>query len=171
MGWSFEHRDKGTSNLDYFREGWSEGYELLDGATVGGTFYGALRRPDGKVEAVVNLTRWVPNDYFNFGYKSMTESWGPGESRCPQRILDMLSPVEELYPEGSDARQWASEWRERCREYRDAMAKVKVGTRLFLQGKVYEVLDLRRNIFRHEHGYRVRIPWWRSVTPQVVPNV
>lgn len=98
MGWDYTHRAKGTSNLDYFRaEGWAEGYELLDGMTVGSTFYGALRRPDGLTEAVVILTRWAPRDYFNFGTKSMTEAWGPTEARCPDRILDMLSPTELLY--------------------------------------------------------------------------
>lgn len=210
MGWSFEHRDRGTSNLDFFRQQFdpANGYALLDGATVGGTFYGALRQPDGKVTAMVVLTKWIPNDYHNFGTKDMTESWGPVEARCPERILDMLSSTEDLFGEtqyetvcdehrvGCDvqygpenegkwrgwdkdhvnqqtqptgARANADDWRARCREYRAALAKVKPGTRVYLQGRPYEAVDLKRNVFRHEHGYKVRIPWWRSVTPVVVP--
>ena len=37
MGWDYTNRPKGISNLEWFRSmGWSDGYELLDGMTVGG---------------------------------------------------------------------------------------------------------------------------------------
>lgn len=168
MGWSYEHRDKGTSNFDWFKQDWSPGYELLDGATVGGTFYGALRRPDGLVTAVVILTRWAPNDHFNFGTKSMTESWGPVEDRCPQRILDLLSPVEDLFPgEDSSSRQWASEWRQRCRDYHARVGSVKRGTVIRHAGSEYTAVDLRRNLFRGQFGTLYRFPHWRTVNFEV----
>jgi len=183
MGWSFEHRDKGTSNLEHFRKAWAEGYELLDGATVGGTFYGALRRPDGLVEAVVILTKWVPRDWFNFGEKSMTESWGPTEARCPERILAMLSPTELLFgvPEyetveqngrtflrGKNGAAWAIEWRKACRDYHARVGKVKRGTVIRHAGTEYTAVDLRRNLFRG-NGITYRFPHWRTVNFEVIP--
>lgn len=184
MGWSYTHRAKGTSNLDYFRaEGWAEGYELLDGMTVGSTFYGALRRPDGLTEAVVILTRWAPRDEFNFGTKSMTEAWGPTEARCPDRILDMLSPTELLYgvPEyeteerngtthlhGKNGAAWAIEWRKACRDQNRRVRAVRKGTVIRHAGSLYEAVDLRRNLFRGG-GILYRFPHWRTVNFEVIP--
>ena len=165
MGWSFEHRDKGTSNLEHFRAQWGEGYDLLDGATVGGVFYGALRIPGGKVTAVVILTKWVPRDWFNFGEKSMTESWGPTEARCPERILDMLSPAEELYV--GDSLTWATEWRAACRSYHARVGSVKRGTVIRHAGTEYTAVDLRRNLFRG-NGILYRFPHWRTVNFEVI---
>lgn len=196
MGWSFTHRAKGTSNLDYFRtEGWAEGYELLDGMTVGSTFYGALRRPDGTVTAAVILTRWVPNDEFNFGTKSMTESWGPTEARCPDRILDMLSPTEVLfgapeyatscrkhyrcadkaddehvgqYLDGTNAAAHAIAWRKACRDQNRRVGAVKRGSVIKHAGSTYTAVDLRRNLFRGEHGTLYRFPHWRTANFEVM---
>jgi hypothetical protein len=99
MGWTYEHRDRGTSHAAYFQAMYSEGWQIIDSATVGGTFYAAVRNPDGKVEAHVSLIRWAPHDLYNFGHKDMTESWGPTEARCPDRILDQLDSTESLYGE------------------------------------------------------------------------
>lgn len=160
MGWTFYHRDKGESNVAHFQKQFGQGYEIIDGATVGGTFYAAVRDPNGLVSAAVILTRWVPNDPYNFGYKDMTESMGPGEARCPARILDLLSPTIDLYgpvlykqacdthydcswdtskpphpgqhDEPSGAAAAANEWRGACRIYANLMSRIKRGTRIKL---------------------------------------
>lgn len=98
MGWLFYERRKGETNVEHFGAKYGEGYTLIDGATVGGVFYAAVRNEEtGLVSCDVFLTKWVPNDPYNFGYKDMSESWGPVEARCPTRILDLLSPTEDLY--------------------------------------------------------------------------
>src|SRR5262245_28338027 len=105
MGWVFTHREKGQTNLDWFRENLcgSEPERLIDCATVGGAFKGvaycAYRTkavPEGEPErvvALVILTQWVANDYYNFGYKDLDEGMGPSEDSCPKRIFDLLDPL------------------------------------------------------------------------------
>lgn len=124
MGWTYGHRDKGVSNLDYFGAMWpaDSGYKLLDAASVGSTVYGAVKTPDGDVTAVVFLTNWHRNDYFNFGYKDMSESMGPYSYDAPARILALLTETTDPY---------AIAWRAKVRENlaRVAAAKaVKPGT-------------------------------------------
>jgi hypothetical protein len=153
VGWTFYHRDNGETNLEHFRAKFTN-YELLDGMTVGGTFYGALRDPeDGSVTAVVFLTRRVPRDYYNFGYKDMDEAMGPNEARCPERILALLTEAPNEY---------AHEWRNRCHEYNERIAKVKRGSVIEHAGSRYVAVDLRRNLFRSEDGRLLRWSWWRS---------
>src|SRR5258708_14242702 len=45
----------------------------------------------------------------------MDEGCGPVEDRCPIRILDKLSPIDELFTAGTSSAQWASAWRDKCR--------------------------------------------------------
>lgn len=183
MGWDFQHRERGTSNADFMAANLGEGYDMLASATVGGTFYAAVRRPDGLVEAFVTLTKWVPRDYFNFGKKDMTEAWGPVETRCPDRILDLLSPVELLFgvPEyetettstgtylrGKNSAAWAEHWRLQCRKYNERVGKVKRGSTILHAGTRYLAVDLRRNLFRGEFGTLYRFPHWRTVNFEVV---
>jgi len=196
MGWTFSHRDKGESNVEFFQHTFGNGYTILDGATVSSTFYAAVRQPDGLVSAAVILTKWVPRDEYNFGYKDMDESMGPGEYRCPARILDLLSPTDQLYgpvryteaegwegPAGSPtgARAWADKWRAECRAELAKRGQVRKGTRIRIPYinsvyKVWEITDLRRNRFFpvSEAGETItwgpahRIPWWRNSNYEVV---
>jgi hypothetical protein len=65
----------------------------------------------------------------------MDETMGPVESRCPERILDLLTPTDSEY---------ANEWRARCRAFHaasKARPKIKVGMKLELYGKDYEVVN------------------------------
>lgn len=112
----------------YIRDrGWSS--EILASALVGSTVYMAMRHTcpadhpatPGKsyVFAAVILTSNTAKD--GFGYKAMDESWGPNEANCPARILNMLSPLEELHGEHEHARAW----RERCRENLAAKGKLR----------------------------------------------
>ena len=43
-----------------------------------------------------------------FGYKDMSEDMGPCEAECPVAILDLLTPTD---------REYALNWRRRCREF------------------------------------------------------
>ena len=86
-------------------------WEVLKSSMRGSTYYAAVRRtkPSGEsyVFAGVALTSVDMKDYYNFSYKDMDESVGPGCYDCPKGILDLLSPTENEY---------ALAWRARCRE-------------------------------------------------------
>ncbi len=62
-----------------------------------------------EVWAVICLVRYNPRDPegYIFGYKDMDEAMGPYECDCPESILDLLTPTD---------RQYALQWRARCRE-------------------------------------------------------
>jgi hypothetical protein len=130
MGWSYgyqqvsdvkrqleHHEGLFTTSLS------GHSYTVLDSAIVGNTYYAAVRRitpeqPAGYVFATVILFR---NPKSGFGYKDMCESMGPCEVACPLRILDKLTPVDEL-PHASHA----GEWREAVRQYhRDRAGRTK----------------------------------------------
>lgn len=131
MGWSFENREKGITNKKWLEGVYSERFEVVDVATKNMVMYVAIReKATGLVSAEVVLTQWVPNDYFNFGTKHMSESMGPNEDDCPERIFRLLSPLDDLYgPDdgtGEGSRGWAGSWRERV-EARYAKPKLKNG--------------------------------------------
>lgn len=112
MGWTSFHLPKGTVK-QWFKETWEEGgnYKVLDSALVNrSTMYGAIEKTDTKeVFCAVFLIRWS-RDWYNFSYKDMTEHVGPCECACPERIMKLLTPLNE-----SDT--YAIEWRRKVQEY------------------------------------------------------
>ena len=60
-----------------------------------------------EVTALICKIDWVPKskDGHTFGYKDMSESCGPCQTRCPERILKLLTPTEDKY---------AQDWRKEC---------------------------------------------------------
>lgn len=155
MGWTFTHRAKGQSHLDWFKQEWPEsGKNIVAMASKGKVVYGAYKVPEtGHVAALVILIQWVPSDpRFNFGYKDMDESMGPNEADCPEKILKLLSPVDDLYKPGTHSHEWASNWRERCWskiKSRQARGKLEAGKYLywpeavrFTDGQSYNVLRI-----------------------------
>jgi hypothetical protein len=88
---------------------------VLRSALIGRrAYYGAveqIRIATGarEVWAVICLVRYDPRDPegYIFGYKDMDEAMGPYECDCPESILDLLTPTD---------RQYALQWRARCRE-------------------------------------------------------
>ena len=76
-------------------------------------YYAAVERTDehGKrlVLAVVCLVNYNlrAKEGYIFGYKDMNESMGPCETDCPAAILDLLTETD---------REYAKQWRERCRK-------------------------------------------------------
>jgi hypothetical protein len=96
------------------KDGTQNGLEVLASACPGNRVYYAAcqaitagRRAE--IFAIVCLVRWNPRDKegFVFGYKDMEDTMGPHEAECPLRILDMLSPTDNVH---------ALEWRRRCRD-------------------------------------------------------
>lgn len=113
MGWVFTHRDRGISTADFLAQDLGRGVEIVASACHFNVAYLALATGRGVMGAVV-LTQWVPKDHHNFGMKWIDESMGPGMYGCPQRILDLLDPVECLFPGQATAQEYASGWRDGC---------------------------------------------------------
>lgn len=120
MGSLSTHKPKGQSLRDFFEPvfRWPDHPEagLIDLAVHQlRTGYAAVRHPDGFVFATVILIHYSPRDYYNITYKEVTESEGPYATDCPKRILDLLTPAEELInvhgwkPDG----HWLK-WRDAC---------------------------------------------------------
>jgi Domain of unknown function (DUF6927) len=83
--------------------------QTLDGARVRNTVYLAVRSTDKKTgrsfvfAAVIMISNTKKG---GFGYKDQSESMGPNQCDCPQRIMRLLSPLAELPHIG-----YAADWR------------------------------------------------------------
>lgn len=177
MGHTSLHREKGLTD----REFWTHElngladvrYEILDCATIDRVFYAAVRHiggpRNGQVFGLVCTQQWT-RDHYNFTFKDMDETCGPAYAKCPDRILDLLSPTDE---------QWALEWRAACRAYNAARAarpKVKRGDTVTFAQAMRFTNGIERDTFtfleRNEFSggdYRVRIPGWRDRAYTVTP--
>lgn len=179
MGWTFTHRERGTSNIDWFRENLcgSEPERLIDVATKAGVAYCAYRsKPDDEVVALVILTRWVRGDYYNFGYKDMDEGMGPCEDDCPRRIFDLLDPLPPEQADPSVERNWAAQWRARVQERLNRPTVRKGSLVRFPEWRwrggdygICEYVGGRRgtNLFLTSRG-RVRFQGWRNGPYEVI---
>ena len=115
MGWTFMHRERGQTTKAILQMEMGSG--LIDVATVSPQVsYGAYKTDRGVIGITI-LTQYRKNDPYNFGYKDIDEGMGPVESKCPQRILKLLSPLEDVYVPGThnyENYESAKCWRERC---------------------------------------------------------
>lgn len=83
------------------------GGTAVDITFVDGVAYAACKHPaNDRIEGFVVLYEYEDADYVFT--KVIHETCGPCESKCPNRILNLLSPTDS---------EWANEWRMRCREY------------------------------------------------------
>lgn len=141
MGWTFYHLDY-PNKIEEVRSlyTWQEddrGAEVLDIAASGNIVYAAVHywnhaTNEDEIHAAVVKTATVSRDYFNFGYKDMSESMNPFYYDCPKRILDLLTPTDNEY---------ALEWRRKCAEKRErtnALNRLKDGDRIVSCGKTLE---------------------------------
>lgn len=182
MGWMYCQRPRGVSDIDFFNEQLCGARSrVIDAARWKGVSYLALEVPDGVIGVVcLTVTRARANDRLTFGYKDMTEDMGPVEARCPMRILEQLSPLDQVLTAGSDGHRYAAEWREGSRRYwqrRAARPRVSVGDLVvfddpldFADGETHQALTyLRGSTFSERHGLRrYRISDWRDRDYQVL---
>lgn len=179
MGTTFEHRAPGVDTDDFFNgvinQGW--GTVIAAAATLR-VAYLAVQTKDGVAGAACPI-HWCPRDEMcNFGYKIVSEDMGPGDARCPARILDLLSPLEDLYC--GHSLEHARSWREASRrhlERLEAASKVRAGDLIrfareleFVDGsRGSEFVFERGSDFHWPHGYgRLRISDWRSGSWEIV---
>jgi len=122
MGWSGTNKEKGVAMLQFFRtefnfENETRSHEILDCAVVGwNTAYLAVKNTDkitgeSSVSAFVCLIRHDRHSRCNFWYKDMSEEEGPNKRDCPERILKLLTPIDESKYFG-----YAKKWRMDCLE-------------------------------------------------------
>lgn len=134
MGWTTLYREPGLSHKQFLQKEFRFGDDLLACAAVDKVIYAAVKVPENnKVIALVILTAWYPKSHFNFGYKDMDESMGPIASKCPDTILDLLSPPEHDY---------AIAWRERCREYNRVIKENKAALKKVHDGVVIKFAEM-----------------------------
>jgi len=116
MGWLFYNSVhlKPNGQVDRKKEiesELSEKFTVVKSAMVGSVYYGAIKRESTcEIFGYICLTSSDKKGGYNFGYKSMDETCGPTESKCPMSILNLLTPTDS---------KWANEWRERCRAYHE----------------------------------------------------
>ena len=146
MGWTQFHQDKGQTK-QWFKKTWEEGgnYKVLDSALVNRvTMFGAIQKVStGEVFAAVFMISWSKG-YMNFSYKDMTEHSGPYQHNCPQRIMKLLTPLDEK--DGED--NFAIQWRKSVEEYwkkKDGISKIGMNSVIktaeplsFTNGKTYQ---------------------------------
>lgn len=140
MGATETYRPKGLSHLEFFTQ---EGYVInnettlgrfLAMASVGNIVYGAFERVDlatGKrvVLAEVFRTQWGKGHSrnHNFWYRdSLCEAEGPYFWDCPEKILKLLTPLEDSGLEGEQL-QYATRWRAQCRRNHELRECIKAG--------------------------------------------
>lgn len=120
MGWLFHNQKlRHETPVQYITREFSHESEtakatVLAAAPVRGTIYAAVRNEDkttGKTYVFCAVILFKNSERSGFGYKDMDESCGPCEVDCPDRILRLLSPVDEIPNPG-----YAAEWRARVAE-------------------------------------------------------
>lgn len=126
MGWMYTSKPKNQSVMEFFKENFDHETDLkkgevIDCATVGWTeaylAYRVTHKQTGRmfVIALVCLTHHSPG-YYNFGYKDMDETMGPNVARCPERILNQLSPLDQIERNTTtNSYKYAQSWRQACR--------------------------------------------------------
>ena len=139
MGWTSYHTTRYKANGDVDRKAECDGlwngelYEVVKSTMVGKVYYAAITQTatiergstilipetERRTFGVVVLTSVDSKDYYNFGYKGMTESMGPGYYDCPKSILSLLTETDNEY---------ALEWRRKCITKSDLKARGRAKT-------------------------------------------
>lgn len=131
-------------------------WEVLKSSMVGTVYYSAIKRTDketgtSKVFAMVCLTSIMTGDYWNFGYKDMTEDMHPHYYDCPESILKLLTPTED---------DWSNEWRSNCKEQAKQKKALKTQMKGFKEGdKIKTKLWHEEERTLELSNYRGRL-WW-----------
>lgn len=122
MGWLYCDRDERLSDKEFFSNELHLDVVASHRDRGERVVYMAVRLENGLIFGMV--ARYdTCHDRLWYGYKLIDEYMGPTYYNCPSAILDTLSPLGELFPEPSVFRQYAVEWREKCR--RNAIIRKK----------------------------------------------
>lgn len=135
MGWTyFASHGRDTIELlkrEFNEDGTFAKWEWLDHAQRGSVVYAVIKKtPKGENNdtayehnangsfrfVVVILTSRKGEPGYDFGYKDITETSGPVEKDCPERLLRLASPFRYGY------QGYGRAWREACRAKRTADA-------------------------------------------------
>jgi len=127
MGWLCRHDpiDDPVAYLtgQFNHEGEHRINRVLDAARVANTVYMAVECTDkatGKSFVLAAVILISNTRKHGFGYKDMTETMGPCECACPDRIMRLLSPVTDI-PNPS----YAADWRARVAAHKKAAAELR----------------------------------------------
>ena len=117
MGWTYTTRPAGIRDIDFFAHIFNPLQIIaLSKNSNEHAIYMAIRIPfgkyEGKITAVVMLYDIARRKECGYGYKELPEEFEPFFYSCPIQILNMLSPVEELFD--GESRERARKWRETC---------------------------------------------------------
>lgn len=202
MGWSETYKTRGQPLKEFFAESFAYGGDtdagLIDLATHGRNLaYAAVKHPRGYVFAAVIQIRYK-RGHHNIIYRIDDESAGPNHATCPQRILDLLTPDNEIINKHNwKADGYWKDWRDRCRAHhatKETRPKVRDGDIIrfsepltFTNGDQTDTFVLRRQkTYRggtstHFHGTtqdaqghiresygRYQIPRWRERSYRVI---
>jgi hypothetical protein len=127
MGWLY-HRDPIDDPVAYLtdqfnHEGEHRMNRVLGAARVANTVYmavGCTDKTTGKSFVLAAVVLISNTQKHGFGYKDMTETMGPCECACPDRIMRLLSPVTDIPNPG-----YAAEWRARVAAQKKAAAELR----------------------------------------------
>lgn len=110
MGWTGipKHFDSASEKKHYLDGLFEDGIKVILSRMVSNEYYAAIQLTDGTVTAYVVKTASRSAEFL---YKGVSEDCGPVWTKCPQMILEILSPTEN---------QWALKWRKECADYNEA---------------------------------------------------
>lgn len=141
-------------------------YSVLKSVMVGTVYYAAVEiTSPGRREvfAAIVLTASNKAQGYDFGYKDMDETEGPCESKCPNSILDLLTPTTS---------EFAQAWRQRCREHNAMkqsvipLAKLPNGSKITFVCNGQEIL-----LVKCPAAYQFKTPFWYApATNQYCPT-
>lgn len=147
MGWLYSKEKRGQKIIDRIRDhviGSGTDCEILAHNITRGAGYLAIRDiARGEVSALVILIDRYQGD---LGFKVMGEDMGPFYYGAGPKVLKALTPT-------SDPR--ALEWRARCHERNQKIARVRgdlTGRRIALWGQVYKIAGRAYNRGRSWQG-------------------
>ena len=168
MGWTYQHATKyKNGKIDRKTECdnvilQNNTLKIEKSTIIGSTYYAAVTQvkkydsvtktycdiqPHNQTTfAVIFLTSVNNKDYYNFGYKDMTEEEGPCERNCPRSILNLLSSTDN---------KTAIEWRQDC--YTNTEMKSLDRLRNLPIGTMIEISDGNKFI-KCEAGHQFKKP-------------
>ena len=138
MGWLYRH-DPIDDPVAYLTGQFNHEDEhrlnrVRGAARVANTVYMAVECTDkatGKSFVLAAVILISNTRKHGFGYKDMTETMGPCECACPDRIMRLLSPVTDI-PNPS----YAADWRARVAAHKKAAAELRTKRASFRPGSV-----------------------------------